>query len=109
MVNVFVIGGGLVALLVIAYLVGWFIESIVTGDLFQPSRRRDLQQAQIAREARVISDGIRVKRMLDSQAFAAQQEMLRVAQELARQHAARRYHITAAGPMTRYEPARMSK
>lgn len=93
MVNVLVLGAGLVALLVIAYLVGWIIESIVTGDLFQPPRPRAMQRTQVAhdrKQARVISDGIRVKRMIDAEAFAAHQEMLRVAQELARQHAARR-------------------
>lgn len=86
MVNVLVIGAGLLALLLIAYVVGWIIESVVSGGLFQPARRQALQRRQVAREAQVISDGIQVKRVLDSEAFAVHQEMLRIARE----HAARR-------------------
>ena len=93
MVKVLVICAGLIARLVVAYLFGRIIQLGVTGGLFQPARLRARQRRQVAlarAQAQVISDGIHVKRMLDAGAFAAHQEMLRVAQEIAKQRSARR-------------------
>lgn len=70
-----------VALLIVSYGVGRLIESRVTGTLFRMSRRRVLQRSVAEREAQVLFDAVRVKRLLDQQAFAAQQEMLQAARE----------------------------
>lgn len=70
-----------IGLLVVACLVGWGIEAFVSSMLFRLSRRCALPQRQSEREVQVLGDAIRVKRLLDSQAFQAHQEMVRIARE----------------------------
>lgn len=70
-----------VLLLVIAFLVATLRQAVVSGQLAQLFQSKVRSQAVVRREAEVLGDAIRIKRALDTQAFAAHQQMLRVARE----------------------------
>ena len=75
MVATFALIIGVVA--VVGFLVGTLRQAVVSGLLAQIFQQKLAEK----RQAETLAEAIRVKRMLDAEAFAAHQRMVRAAQQ----------------------------